>query len=481
MTRECQCSASEACVHTFEFDGRHYAFNGNSMMLAEVSAEGRSELEGAGPSQRSDADDDIGQKAEPGAQRAAESLRGQLHGVGFFRPRADATRVRELDDARIDETLAAVPRPTLVQLSIAGVCNMRCSYCYANYGAFAGKPGVPFMPVETVRQSTRLLAGASSEAVRVGLLGGEPLLHPRIGQVLDAIQEEAAAIKKRVVMQVDTNGTVVSEEILKGLAAHDVGVSVSWDGPDWVQDAQRPLVRNGASFDMVRRNVHRLIDRLGLERIGISVTCSPSSVNAIIEFWSHLRRVFGPLRIKVSPAWVPPGHQCAWTPEATNAWAQVSRELARLEAGSTLAGGVPSDAIERHAVGGRKIRLSVCAFATTQLAVGVDGVVYPCIALVGRPEFAMGSVAQGELSRSARVADTIAISSVVRKAQCQSCWAKYLCAGGCPVVALSTGGDASRCTDAVCDMLRKNAETDLIGFVLLRARSPLESTRMTAC
>ncbi|MHC4970982.1 MAG: radical SAM protein [Planctomycetota bacterium] len=85
----------------------------------------------------------------------------------------------------------------------------------------------------------------------VGITGGEPLLRP---DLLDLVRHGS---EQGLLMHLNTNGTLVTDDVARGLAAHGAAsVNVSLDGPD-AETHDRLRGRKG-SFDHVLRAAARL-------------------------------------------------------------------------------------------------------------------------------------------------------------------------------------------------------------------------------
>jgi len=104
-------------------------------------------------------------------------------------------------------------------------CNLRCRHCYigARYDAATKRP--PAIDVslfrDVVRQAKRL--GVSY----VKLSGGEPLVHPRIGEILEITGRE------QIDVALSTNGVLCTPSLVKELSRVRLrGISVSLDGAD---------------------------------------------------------------------------------------------------------------------------------------------------------------------------------------------------------------------------------------------------------
>lgn len=97
-------------------------------------------------------------------------------------------------------------------------------------------------------------------AVQVILHGGEPLLAGR-----DYIDGVASALRKAIDAAVDlrvqTNGTLLSDQMLDVLARNDIRVGVSLDGNQQANDRHRRYASGRGSYDTVARSLRRLRER----------------------------------------------------------------------------------------------------------------------------------------------------------------------------------------------------------------------------
>jgi len=145
-------------------------------------------------------------------------------------------------------TLPTPPLSTLY-LYLTDGCNLACRHCWLAPRFDPGR-GV------TEALSIEVLEGVLREArplglQRVKLTGGEPLLHPRIGDLLEVLRREELALT------VETNGTLLTEALAEAVARFPRrSVSVSIDGTDAATHDGIRGVRG--SFEAAQRAVRTL-------------------------------------------------------------------------------------------------------------------------------------------------------------------------------------------------------------------------------
>jgi uncharacterized protein len=101
-------------------------------------------------------------------------------------------------------------------------------------------------------------------------------------------------------------------------------------------------------------------------------------------------------------------------------------------------------------------RMRGCGAGCEYVAVTPDGDLYPCHQFVGKEEYRMGSVLDGEFRTD--IADTFAGLNIYTREDCQTCWARFYCSGGCSAANLNANGDMKKPYRIGCEMQKKRLE-----------------------
>ncbi|NLA81764.1 MAG: SPASM domain-containing protein, partial [Clostridiaceae bacterium] len=88
------------------------------------------------------------------------------------------------------------------------------------------------------------------------------------------------------------------------------------------------------------------------------------------------------------------------------------------------------------------------------------GYLYPCHQLVDNPDFRMGSLQEG-ITRT-DLAEAFSKCNVFARPECQTCWARYYCSGGCAANAYHVSGDLLGIDAYGCELFRKRMECALM-------------------
>lgn len=299
-------------------------------------------------------------------------------------------------------------------LRVTERCNLRCAYCYA-----AGR-SVPDMTPELARQAVELCCPPGG-ALRVQFTGGEPLLAL---ETMEAVHAFARATGRRLRLAVQTNGTLLTGEACRRLAAMRCAVGVSLDGLE-AANILRTFPDQSPAYSAAAEGIRNL-GRTGMR---CNLTAVVTSVNA-----AHLGKLpdlalwlgnVGSVGLDLfRPLGRGAGQDLAPPPEALEAGL---RALYRRTAQAREAG-VPFRLREAERLEKRLAcpDCGVYCYAQTELSLAVDGAgdCWPCSSLAGREEFLLGNLRDVLPERPA--------PGLAAPPGCTSCPEFALCLGGCP-------------------------------------------------
>lgn len=339
------------------------------------------------------------------------------------------------------------PPVRALSLAVAQKCNLGCTYCYAQGGSFGGP--AKSMEADTALASVDLLFGdvAAGERVNLSFLGGEPLLNR---SVIRAATERARAIADgrgaEVTFSITTNGTQLTPDDGDFFEEHGFAVTVSLDGAGAAHDRLRPFRSGRGSFSRVMERVAPLLERQRRMQVSARVTVTP--VNLELKEALDAFVALGFHSVGFSPLLRAPGG---------------AQELGHAELALMLDGMVEcGQEYERRVIAGdrypfanavnalREIHRGThrpypCGAGAGYLGVSAEGDLAACHRFVGDDEGALGNLEDG-VDRG-RQAQWLRERHVHRQEPCRSCWARYLCGGGCHHEVIARGRPA-------CDYIR---------------------------
>jgi uncharacterized protein len=346
--------------------------------------------------------------------------------------------------------LDAVVLPTVqsVSLNVSSSCNLGCTYCYASQGNFNGIQQKP-MPWDIARHTldSLLMQADPTAPITIGFMGGEPFINREL--IHQAVAYSAQEAQKRnldVRYSVTTNGTLLRPEDLALMRQHRFAVTISIDGNADVQNRQRPLLKDSCnSFEVVRSRILPLLEDPGLAKISARATTTAFSLNLIDQFNAILAMGFSD--IGFSPLRTTDGDAGALSDGDWLTYKDSIINLARSEL--------------TRALDGEAIRLANFAIALKQLhsgasspypcgagggyfSVSTAGDWYACHRAIGNEEYQLGNMTN--LNQEKRL-HFLESRHVHAQDDCRSCWARYLCSGGCHQ-------EKNTRTQATCNFIR---------------------------
>ncbi len=358
-----------------------------------------------------------------------------------------------------------LPAPQSLSLNVSSSCNLGCSYCYASRGGFGGAQASA-MSWEVARQAVEnLIAGSDPQGpVTIGFLGGEPFVNRRlIHKTVHHAQRLGQAHRRDVRFSVTTNGTLLRDSDLRLLRDHAFAVTISIDGGAAIQDAHRPLASGArGSFELLRERVSPLLVDPGKCKIAARATVLAEESDLSERFSDILALGFA--EVGLSPLRVVRGANTF----ADEHWRGYLAGLMAISTGE----------LERARHGGA-IRLSNLNIALKQLhhgaaspfacgagggyfSVAADGKLYACHRAIGEEDYRLGDAGGLDARRREQF---LRKRHVHAQIDCQQCWARYLCSGGCHQEA------ASR-TSSSCDFIREWLDFCLRAYCELSAARP---------
>ena len=185
---------------------------------------------------------------------------------------------------------------------IGSRCNLDCAYCYyLSKEQLPGGPGPGRMSLETLELFIRqYIQGVTGEEVIFSWQGGEPtLLGLDYFRAIIRLQEKHAKPGQKIQNDLQTNGTLLTEEWCEFLKQNRFLVGLSIDGPRELHDRYRLTKGHEPTFDRVMEGVGLL------KRFAIpfnTLTCvHRGNARKPIDIYRFLRREIGATYIQLIP------------------------------------------------------------------------------------------------------------------------------------------------------------------------------------
>ena len=112
-------------------------------------------------------------------------------------------------------------------------------------------------------------------------------------------------------------------------------------------------------------------------------------------------------------------------------------------------------------------KVSACGAGNEYFSVVPNGDIYPCHQFAGDKNFLMGNVYDGALDGQIR--EKFAANCLFTRKDCEGCFAKFICSGGCSANNYHFAGDMNKPYGITCDMMKKRIECGM--HVLARKKA----------
>lgn len=181
-------------------------------------------------------------RALSGQVKADEPLHQELASRGFLREQVDfpelAAGYEKLTSFR------RVAGPSLHMIVVTLRCNQKCQYCHSS--VVDPSRTDTDMDLETAKRTVDFIFSTPNPAICIEFQGGEPLLNwPIVKFITQYAQAKAKAQKRRLLMALVNNFTLMTDDKLQFLIDHGVSICTSLDGPADLHNKNRPFLGGG--------------------------------------------------------------------------------------------------------------------------------------------------------------------------------------------------------------------------------------------
>ena len=362
------------------------------------------------------------------------------------------------------EMLPVWTKQTVVKalcLHIAHDCNLRCSYCFAGTGEYMGHRSL--MSLEVGKKAVDFLIENSGNRrnLEVDFFGGEPLMNFDVVKgIVEYAREKEKESNKNFRFTITTNGILLDEEKRAYINENMHNVVLSLDGRKEINDEVRKRIDGKGSYDRILPLIKKMVDERGEKDYYVRGTFTRKNLDFGADVL-HLADL-GFDQISVEPVVAAKDSGLDIRNEDLKAVCDEYERLAKeyvdrrkngqwfnffhfmidLEGGPCIAK-----------------RLRGCGSGTEYLAVTPEGELYPCHQFVGHKEFNLGNVFDGLNGNPIR--EIFSDTNVYTKPQCNSCWAKFYCSGGCAANAWQFNKDIKIPYEIGCELEKKRVECAL--------------------
>lgn len=302
-------------------------------------------------------------------------------------------------------------------LNLANQCNLNCSYCYADGGNYGNSELL--MKANVAQKGIDRFIKPTNNDLHVILFGGEPLINKSV------IKEILNKNGKTLTYSINTNATLLDEDIISILVENGVKISISIDGTRNTHDSQRKYSNEKPTYDVIVNKLKMFSSEI-MEQLWARVTVTNRSISIYEDIMHLLSLGFK----KIDMSFVAGNKEFSENKNNIEKWMDDIDRLAATSIELWLNNGViiyPFTKVYQSMIHGLKAQ-TTCTAGREMLSIQPDGKIVPC--------FKFNNIILGDLENKGlnqeEVLDFEHYKGTVRKLVCEGCWAYEFCGGLCP-------------------------------------------------
>jgi len=343
-------------------------------------------------------------------------------------------------------------------LHVAHDCNLACKYCFACEGEYHGPRGLMSFEVGKKALDYLIEHSGTRKNLEVDFFGGEPSLNFEVVKQLGAYgREKEKETGKNFRFTYTTNGIILIDEIMEFCNKEMSNVVLSLDGRREVNDRMRTNRGGAGSYDTIVPKFQKFIEKRQGKDYYIRGTYTRFNKDFAADIL-HMADL-GFKEISIEPVVAEPSAPYALRqedlPELLEQYEILAKEMIKRQRSGN---GFTFYHYMIDLDGGPCVvkRVSGCGVGTEYMAVTPEGDFYPCHQFVGNPDFLLGNVYDGVTN--AAVCDQFKNCNIYSHPECDDCFARMYCSGGCAANAYNSTGSVTGVYGLGCELHKKRIE-----------------------
>ncbi len=343
-------------------------------------------------------------------------------------------------------------------LHVAHTCNLNCEYCFASQGKYHGERAL--MSFEVGKRALDFLIENSGTRrnLEVDFFGGEPLMNwDVVKELVSYARVQEKIHNKNFRFTLTTNGILVDDDVIDFCNKEMSNVVLSLDGRKDVHDRLRKDYQGRGSYDIIVPKFQEFIKRRQGKNYYMRGTFTHNNVDFTNDIF-HMADL-GFTELSMEPVVCSPDDPSALTesdlPILFEQYEILAKEMIkRKKAGN----GFTFYHYMLDLTHGPCIykRISGCGSGTEYMAVTPTGDLYPCHQFVGDTKYLLGNLWDGVTNKE--IQDEFKLCNAYAREECNDCWAKLYCSGGCAANSYHASGKITGIYEYGCELFKKRIE-----------------------
>ncbi len=343
-------------------------------------------------------------------------------------------------------------------LHVAHTCNLNCEYCFASQGKYHGERAL--MSFEVGKRALDFLIENSGTRrnLEVDFFGGEPLMNwDVVKELVSYARVQEKIHNKNFRFTLTTNGILIDDDVIDFCNREMSNVVLSLDGRKEVHDRLRKDYQGRGSYDVIVPKFQEFIKRRQGKNYYMRGTFTHNNVDFTNDIF-HMADL-GFTELSMEPVVCSPDDASALTesdlPILFEQYEILAKEMIkRKKAGN----GFTFYHYMLDLTHGPCIykRISGCGSGTEYMAVTPTGDLYPCHQFVGDTKYLLGNLWDGVTNKE--IQDEFKLCNAYARKECNDCWAKLYCSGGCAANSYHASGKITGIYEYGCELFKKRIE-----------------------
>ena len=294
--------------------------------------------------------------------------------------------------------------------------------------------------------------------LEMNFFDGEPLMN---WDVVKQLVEYARSVEKErgknFRFTLTTNGMLIDDDVIDFANREMSNVVLSLDGRKEIHDRLRVDYAGNGSYERIVPKFQKLVEARGNKNYYMRGTFTHANPDFTKDLF-HMADL-GFTELSMEPVVCAPEDPAALTAEDL----EIVKDQYELLAKDMLRREKEGKPITFYhymldLTGGPCIykRISGCGSGTEYMAVTPWGDLYPCHQFVGEEAYKLGDIWNGVTNTALR--EEFRSCNAYARPECNDCWARFYCSGGCAANAFHATGSIRGVYEAGCELFRKRIE-----------------------
>jgi len=346
-------------------------------------------------------------------------------------------------------------------LHISHDCNLRCKYCFASTGNFGGQRSM--MSLEVGKKAIDFLISESKNRknLEIDFFGGEPMMNFDVVKgIIEYARQKEKEHNKNFRFTLTTNGLLLNDDNIRYINENMNNIVLSIDGRKEVNDRMRKRIDGSGCYEDILPKFKYVAESRNQDNYYVRGTFTRENIDFSNDVIHLADEGFKQISVEPVVAAKDSGYDLRGEdlPKLFEEYEKLAYEyVKRRKEGEWF--NFFHFMIDLSQGPCIVKRLSGCGSGHEYLAITPEGDIYPCHQFVGNEKFKMGNVKEGVLDRD--IQESFKNSNVYSKKECDGCWAKFYCSGGCAANSYNFHKDINVPYKVGCELEKKRVECAL--------------------